>query len=39
MPTDLREGAAFAARILLKAAGDDRRPRMRRSTADIEEWR
>ncbi len=33
--TDLREGAAFAARILLRAASDDRWPRMRRSPAQV----
>jgi len=33
--TDLREGAAFAARILLRAASDERWPRMRRSAAQI----
>ncbi len=33
--TDLREGAAFAARILLRAANDEHWPRMRRSAAQV----
>ncbi len=33
--TDLREGAAFAARILLRAASDEHWPRMRRSAAQV----
>jgi hypothetical protein len=33
--TDLREGAAFAARILLRAASDEDWPRMRRSPAQV----
>jgi hypothetical protein len=37
--TDLREAAAFAARILLRAASDERWPRARRSAADVKWWR
>lgn len=37
--TDLREGAAFAARILLRAANDAEWPRMRRSAAEVKAWR
>ena len=33
--TDRREGAAFAARILLRAANDEEWPRMRRSPAQV----
>ncbi len=37
--TDLRDGAAFAARILLRAASDEQWPRMRRGAAEIARWR
>jgi hypothetical protein len=36
--TDLREGAAFAARILLRAANDDQWPCLRRTPAEVREW-
>jgi len=35
--TDLREGAAFAARILLRAANDEQWPCMRRTPDQVEE--
>jgi hypothetical protein len=37
--TDLREGAAFAARILLRAASDEAWPNLRRSKKEIAGWR
>lgn len=37
--SDLRDSAAFAARILLRAASDDRWPRLRRTSAEVRAWR
>ncbi|MBT3294986.1 MAG: M20/M25/M40 family metallo-hydrolase [Verrucomicrobia bacterium] len=37
--TDLRDSAAFSARILLRAASDETWPRMRRSAAEVKEWK
>jgi len=36
---DLRAASAFAARIVLRAASDEAWPRMRRSKAEVKEWR
>jgi len=37
--SDLRDAAAFAARILLRAASDESWPRMRRSAKEVKAWR
>jgi hypothetical protein len=37
--TDLRDCAAFVARILLRAANDDQWPHMRRTSGEIKEWK
>jgi hypothetical protein len=37
--TDLRDCAAFAARFLLRAANDDQWPRMRRTAAEVKQWK
>jgi len=36
--TDLRDCAAFAARMIVRAANDQRWPRMRRTHAEVAEW-
>lgn len=36
---DLQDAAAFAARVLLRAASDDQWPRMRRTAAEVKAWR